>query len=87
MINLSFCSPSRETKLVSDFCQLHEPLTDQLEPEVITYWKKEKEIISTKNKLGGVKTPKEKFAEVMIDYAGTNDKKYYEKKCDQINSN
>jgi hypothetical protein len=62
-------------------------LNDELEPEVITYWEKESTIISTKNKLGGVKTPEEKFVEIMIDYAGTNDKKYYEKKCDQINSN
>jgi hypothetical protein len=87
MISLTSCFPSRETRIISDFCQLHEPLNDELEPEVITYWKKESAIISTKNKSGGVKTPEEKFAEVMIDYAGTNDKKYYEKKCDQINSN
>jgi len=87
MISQTSCFPNRETRIISNFCQLHEPLNDELEPEVITYWKKEKEIISTKNKSGGVKTPEEKFAEVMIDYAGTNDKKYYEKECDQINSN
>lgn len=87
MINLTSCFLNRETRIVSDFCQLHEPLTDELESEIIVYWKKEKKIISTKNKLGGIKTPEEKFVEVMINYAGTNDKKYYEKKCDQIYSN
>lgn len=87
MISLTSCFPSRETRIISDFCQLHEPLNDELEPEVVSYWKKEKAIISEKNKSGGVKTPEEKFVEIMIDYAGTNDKKYYEKKCDSINTN
>lgn len=86
MISQTSCFPSREIKLVSDYCQLHEPLNDELDEDVITYWKKESAIISTKNKSGGVKTPEEKFVEVMVDYAGTNDKKYYEKKCDQQNS-
>lgn len=62
---------------------MHDPLNDELEIDVIEYWKKENAIISTKNKTGGAKTPEEKFVEVMIDYAGSNDKKYYEKKCDQ----
>lgn len=73
--------------MVGDYCDLHEPLNDELDNEVIVYWKTTKKIISEKNKSGGVKTPAEKFAEVMIDYAGTNDKKYYDKKCDQINNN
>ena len=87
MISLTSCFQSRKIKIVSDFCQLHEPLSNELKPEVITYWEKKKKIISTKNKSNGVKTPEEKFIEVMIDYVGTNEKKYYEKKCDQINNN
>ena len=86
MINLTSCFPSRETRIVSDYCQLHEPLNDELPLDVISYWKEVSKSISSKSKNGGVKTPAEKFAETMIDYAGANDKKYYEKKCDQSNN-
>lgn len=87
MISQTSCFPSREIKVVSDYCQLHDPLSDELDNEVIVYWQNTSKSISAKNKSGGVKTPSEKFAEVMIDYAGANDKKYYDKKCDQINNN
>ena len=82
MISQTSCSLSKkpEIRIVSDYCQLHDPLTNELDNEVIVYWKETSKSISDKNKSGGVKTPAEKFAEVMIDYAGTNDKKYYEKK-------
>jgi hypothetical protein len=39
-----------------------------------------KPIISAKNKEGNLKTPEEKFIEIMINYSGANEKKYYEKK-------
>ena len=82
MINLTSCSLNKETRVISDYCQLHQPLNDELDNEIIIYWKETSKNISTKNKTGGVKTPQEKFTEVMIDYVGTNDKIYYEKKCD-----
>jgi hypothetical protein len=43
--------------------------------------------INDKNYNGGVKTSEEKLFEMFVDYAGTNDKIYYEKKCDKINNN
>lgn len=86
MINLTSCSLSRETRIVSDYCQIHSPLNHKLPLDVISYWKEVSKSISSKSKNGGVKTPAEKFAETMIDYAGANDKKYYEKKCDQSNN-
>lgn len=85
MIGVISCSQSKKTT-ISDFCQLHEPLQSNIELSVVNYIKKEQNIISEKNKTGGAKTPEEKFVEIMINYAGTNDKKYYEKKCDKINN-
>lgn len=87
MISLNSCYLSRkekEIKIINNFCQLHTPLSDELDGEIVSYWQQTSQSISAKNKSGGVKTPAEKFAEVMINYAGDNDKKYYEKKCDQL---
>lgn len=75
------CYPSREIRILSDFCQLHEPLRDDIDPRIIEYWEKEQKIIEEKNKEGGLKTPEEQFVELMVNYAGANDKKYYDKNC------
>ena len=52
-----------------------------LSKDIIVYLKEKKQIISAKNKEGNVKTPEEKFIEIMINYSGANEKKYYEKNC------
>lgn len=85
MISAISCSQNKKTT-ISDFCQLHEPLQLNIELSVVNYIKEEQKIISEKNKEGGLKTPEEKFVEIMINYAGTNDIKYYEKECDKINN-
>lgn len=85
MTSLNSCFRSRETiKVISDYCILHTPLSDELEFDIIDYWKETSKVISEKNKTGEVKNPSEKFAEVLVNYAGINDKKYYDKKCDQL---
>lgn len=86
MIKMTSCSQNKKTevKIVSDFCQLHEPLNTELPADVLDYWQQKTMAISTKKKSGLVFTAEEKFVEVMINYAGANDKKYYAKKCDQL---
>ena len=80
MISLISCSQNKQT-IKSDFCQLHEPLPTNLSKDIIVYLKEKKQIISAKNKEGNLKTPEEKFIEIMINYSGANEKKYYEKNC------
>lgn len=86
MISLTSCFQSRKTelKIISDYCQLHSPLDDELESDVLVFWETTNKSISSKNKNGGAKTPTEKFVEVMTNYAGVNEKKYYEKGCDKL---
>lgn len=88
MISQVSCFPSREIKIkvIPDYCILHTPLDDELDYDVIDYWTATSKLISEKNKSGGLKTPAEKFAEILINNAGINDKKYYDKKCDELNN-
>jgi hypothetical protein len=55
-----------------------------LDKDVVDYWQQTSNSITLKNKNGGVKTPAEKFAEIMINYAGNNDKKFYDKHCEKL---
>jgi len=87
LISLASCSLSRETKIISNYCYLYSTFPDDLEQDVISYWVDKEKIINNKNSNGGVKTSEEKLFEIFVDYAGTNDKIYYEKKCDEINNN
>jgi hypothetical protein len=89
LINQSSCYQSRkiEIKTISNFCYLHTPINNDLDFQVVDYWEKIGKIIDHKNKNNLLKNSEERFAEVMINYAASNDKKYYDKKCDQINNN
>jgi hypothetical protein len=85
MTVLISCSHSKKTeiKLISDYCQIYGKLDNKMEVEVLSYWDKTTKTISAKNADGGKKTPEEKFVEIMTNYAGKNEKKYLEKKCDK----
>jgi hypothetical protein len=66
---------------------LYSPFPNDLEQDAILYWIDKEESINNKNSNGGIKTPEERLFEIFVNYAGTNDKIYYEKKCDKINNN
>lgn len=76
------CSLSKRTVVRSDFCDLYEPLPDDLSNDIVTYWRSTSQIISDKEEIGTPLTPNEKFLKATITNIGKNDLKYRAKKCD-----
>jgi len=66
----------------NDYCQLYNPLTDELPKSVIEYVKKTSESIENKNWTSKPLTAEEEFLEIMINHTAKHDKKYYLKNCD-----
>jgi hypothetical protein len=75
------CSQDKKIELVSDFCDVYEPFTDELSDDIIIYWESTAQIIKDKEKNKEKLTPSEGFAKVTIENIGRNDKKYYAKQC------
>jgi hypothetical protein len=75
------CSQDKKIELVSDFCDLYEPFTDELSDDIIIYWESTAQIIKNKEESGEKLTPNEGFAKVTIENIGRNDQKYYAKLC------
>lgn len=86
MISSTSCSQSRIIKTTSDYCQLHDPLPNDIDPDVVKYWQDKALIIYKKNKEGGVKTTEEKSLQILVSNVAGNDKKYYDKKCPELNA-
>jgi len=86
LINLASCSLGKETKIISNYCYLYSKLPNDIDKDVISYWMDKEKIINDKNYNWGIKTPEEKLFEIFVNYAGINEKIYYEKKCDEINT-
>lgn len=84
LLLISQISCSQSKKITNDFCY-YKPLQPDIEPAVIEYWKKIQKNIEEKNLNGKIKTPEEKFFEIVIDNIATNEFRFYEKKCDKIN--
>jgi len=70
--------------LISDYCQLYSPLRDDLAKDIIDFWVVKREILDNKKINSVVKTPNERFLEILIDHSASNDIKYYDKNCDDL---